>query len=315
VGLKGYLKTKDLNMTTTNKYVLITGGTSGIGYELAKVFAKDGYNLVIVSRSTERLSAVAAELGQEFGIQVKTIDKDLFKAGAAKEVYEQTSQWGIRVDVLVNNAGQAEYGAFAETDLDRDIDLIHLDVIALVSLTKFYLKDMVARNEGKILNLASSLAKSPTPLMAIYAASKSFVLSFTEALIQEVKDTNVTLTALMPNATDTDFFHKANATDTVAYKKLTFYKPEEIAAAAYEGLMAGTDKVVPGVINKVQTFMNNALPDSVVTAMTGGITAESTSGKEHTEHAASAAERASINDRTGNSQGDFKGHDGHVHEG
>jgi short-subunit dehydrogenase len=302
-------------MTTTNKYALITGGTSGIGYELAKVFAKDGYNLVIVSRSTERLSAVAAELGQEFGVQVKTIDKDLFKAGAAKEVYEQTSQWGIRVDVLVNNAGQAEYGAFAETDLNRDIDLIHLDVIALVSLTKFYLKEMVARNEGKILNLASSLAKSPTPLMAVYAASKAFVLSFTEALIREVKDTNVTLTALMPNATDTDFFHKANATDTVAYKKLTFYKPEEIAAAAYEGLMAGTDKVVPGVINKVQTFINNALPDSVVTAMTGGITAESTSGKEHTEHAASAAERASINDRTGNSQGDYKGHDGHVHEG
>jgi short-subunit dehydrogenase len=302
-------------MTTTNKYALITGGTSGIGYELAKVFAKDGYNLVIVSRSTERLSAVAAELGQEFGVQVKTIDKDLFKAGAAKEVYEQTSQWGIRVDVLVNNAGQAEYGAFAETDLNRDIDLIHLDVIALVSLTKFYLKEMVARNEGKILNLASSLAKSPTPLMAVYAASKAFVLSFTEALIREVKDTNVTLTALMPNATDTDFFHKANATDTVAYKKLTFYKPEEIAAAAYEGLMAGTDKVVPGVINKVQTFINNALPDSVVTAMTGGITAESTSGKEHTEHAASAAERARINDRTGNSQGDYKGHDGHVHEG
>jgi len=300
---------------TTNKYALITGGTSGIGYELAKLFAKDGYNLVIVSRSTERLNAVAQEFGQEFGIQVKIIEKDLFKAGAAKEVYEQTSQWGIRVDVLVNNAGQAEYGAFAETDLDRDIDLIHLDVIALVSLTKFYLKEMVARNEGKILNLASSLAKSPTPLMAVYAASKAFVLSFTEALIQEVKDTNVTLTALMPNATDTDFFHKANATDTVAYKKLTFYKPEEIAAAAYEGLKAGTDKVVPGVINKVQTFINNALPDSVVTAMTSGITAESTSGKEETEHAASAAERATINDRTGSSQGDYKGHDGHVHEG
>ncbi|CAM3833696.1 SDR family oxidoreductase [Mucilaginibacter galii] len=301
-------------MTTTQKYALITGGTSGIGYELSKLFAKDGYNLIIVSRSDERLDDVARQFEQQYNIQVKTLAKDLFKPGAAKEVYEQTTQWGITVDVLVNNAGQAEYGAFAETDLDRDIDLVHLDIIALMSLTKYYLKDMLARNEGRILNLASSLAKSPTPLMAVYAASKAFVLSFTEALVQEVKDTNVTLTALMPNATDTDFFHKANATDTVAYKKLVFYKPEEIAEAAYEGLMAGTDKVVPGIINKVQTAMNNTLPDSVVTAMTGGITAESTSGKQHTEHEASAEERTHINNKTGNSQGDLTSHEGHVHE-
>jgi len=301
-------------MTTNQKYALITGGTSGIGYELSKLFAKDGYNLIIVSRSDERLDDVAREFEQQFNIEVKTLAKDLFKPGAAKEVYEQTTQWGIPVNVLVNNAGQAEYGAFAETDLDRDIDLVHLDIIALMSLTKYYLKDMLARNEGKILNLASSLAKSPTPLMAVYAASKAFVLSFTEALVQEVKDSNVTLTALMPNATDTDFFHKAKATETVAYKKMTFYKPEEIAEAAYEGLMVGTDKVVPGVMNKVQTAVNNILTDNAATAFAGTITAPSTSGKQHTEHAASAEERTHINNQTGNSQGDLTSHEGHVHE-
>jgi short-subunit dehydrogenase len=301
-------------MTTNNKYALITGGTSGIGYELSKMFAKDGYNLIIVSRSDERLEEVAREFEQEYNIEVKTLAQDLFKPGAAKEVYNQTTHWGITVNVLVNNAGQAEYGTFTETDLDRDIDLIHLDVIALVSLTKYYLKDMVARNEGKILNLASSLAKSPTPLMAVYGAAKSFVLSFTEALIQEVKDTNVTLTALLPNATDTDFFHKAQATNTVAYKKMTFYKPEEIAGAAYEGLMAGTDKVIPGVMNKVQTVVNNMLTDSAATAVAGMITAEANTGKQSTTHPASAQERAAINKSTGRAEGDFNSHEGHLHE-
>jgi short-subunit dehydrogenase len=301
-------------MTTNSKYALITGGTSGIGYELSKLFAKDGYNLIIVSRSDERLDDVAREFEQQFDVEVKTLPKDLFKPGAAKEIHEQTTQWGITVDVLVNNAGQAEYGAFAETDLDRDIDLVHLDIIALMSLTKYYLKDMLARNDGKILNLASSLAKSPTPLMAVYAASKAFVLSFTEALIQEVKDTNVTLTALMPNATDTDFFHKAKATETVAYKKMTFYKPEEIALAAYEGLMAGTDKVVPGVINKIQTAFNNILTDSGATAVAATMTAPSTSGKQHTEHLASSEERTAINSQTGSTQGDLSSHEGHAHE-
>lgn len=306
------LKVKD--MSNINKYALITGGTSGIGYELSKVFAKDGYNLIIVSRSDERLEEVAREFEQMFNIEVKTIAKDLFKPGAAKEVYEQTTQWGITVNVLVNNAGQAEYGKFIDTELERDIDLVHLDVIALMSLTKFYLKEMVARNEGKILNLASSLSKQPTPLMAVYAAAKAFVLSFTEALIQEVKDTNVTLTALMPNATDTDFFHKAKAVDTVAYKKMTFYTPQEVAEAAYEGLQAGTDKVVPGVINKINMITNDLLPDKAVAAMGTMLTAPSESGKQHTEHAASAEERATINNKTGSTQGDYNSHEGHVHE-
>ena len=301
-------------MNIQQKYALITGGTSGIGYELSKLFARDGYNLVLVSRSDERLEEVAREFEEQFNVEVKTIAKDLFKPGVAKEIHEQTAQWGLTINALVNNAGQAEYGAFVETDLDRDIDLIHLDVIALVSLTKYYLKEMVARNEGKILNVASSLAVTPTPLMAVYGAAKAFVLSFTEAVIQEVKDTNVSLTALLPNATDTDFFHKAKATETVAYKKMTFYKPEEVAAAAYQSLQAGEAKVEPGIINKVNNFFNRILPDSVAATVTSGITAPSTSGKQHTEHAASAEERAAITNQTGNREGDFTSHQGHQHE-
>ncbi len=167
-------------MTSENNnqkcYALITGGTSGIGYELAKCFADDGYNLIIVARSENALQKVADELQQQYGIKVHTISKDLMIPGAAKEVYQQTQTLGVAVDVLVNDAGQGYWGKFAETDLDREIDLVHLNIIALMSLTKFYLKEMIARGSGKILQLASSLSKAPSPYMSVYAASKAFVL-------------------------------------------------------------------------------------------------------------------------------------------
>lgn len=301
---------------TQGKHVLITGGTSGIGYELAKQFAADGYNLTLVARAADRLQAVSEELKQQHGIQVNTIEKDLFKPGAAREIYDQTKELGLTIDVLVNDAGQGEYGKFAETDLDREIDLVHLDIIAVISLTKFYLKEMIARNDGKILQLASSLSKAPTPYMAVYAASKAFVLSFTEALIEELKDTNVTLTALLPGATDTDFFHKAGAETTVTYKETPLYEPEQVAKAGYEGLMSGKSKVIPGVINKTQAAMSTILPDGAVTAMMDKQMKQSDKedGKESITHAASAAERESINKSTNKGDKDLHDHEGHVHE-
>ena len=294
------------------KNVLVTGGTSGIGYELAKLFAEGGYDVTLVARNADRLEAVSDELKKQYGVQVHTIQKDLFKPGAAKEVYDETKQQGITVDVLVNDAGQGEYGKFVDTDLDREIDLIHLDIIAVVSLTKFYLKDMVARGEGKIMQLASTLSKAPTPFMSVYAASKAFILSFTEALIEETKETGVTLTSLLPGATDTDFFHKAGAENTVTYKETPMYNPEEVAKAGYEGLMSGKSKVIPGAMNKTQATMSTLMPDGAVTSMMNKQMqpSEKEGGKEGISHPASAAERSSIQ----STDGDIQEHEGHVHE-
>lgn len=304
------------NQDNKGKLALITGGTSGIGYELAKQFAADGFNLVLVARVTDRLQAVSDEFKNQYGVQVHTIEKDLFKPGAAKEIYDETTRLGQTVDVLVNDAGQGEYGKFTDTDLDREIDLIHLDIIAVVSLTKFYLKDMVAHNAGKILQLASTLSKAPTPYMSVYAASKAFILSFTEALIEELKDTNVTLTALLPGATDTDFFHKAGAENTVTYRETPMYNPEEVAKAGYEGLMSGKNKVIPGAMNKTQSFMSTLMPDGAVTSMMNKQMQESDKedGKETIGHAASAAERNSISKTTQSADKDLQDHEGHVHE-
>ncbi|HMK05903.1 MAG TPA: SDR family NAD(P)-dependent oxidoreductase, partial [Flavobacterium sp.] len=223
-------------MENNIKHALITGATSGIGYELAKLFANEGYNLVLVARNQENLESTASEL-QELNatIHCHIIAVDLFQDGAAQKVYEATSGMGITIDVLVNDAGQGEWGPFSETDLKRELDIIHLNIISLVSLTKFYLKEMTARNEGKILQLASSVSKVPSPSLSVYAATKAFVLSFTEALIEELKETNVTVSALQPNATDTDFFHKAKAENSKIYREGSMYSPEEVAKAGFEG--------------------------------------------------------------------------------
>src|SRR5688500_18697580 len=201
------------------KYALITGATSGFGYELARIFASNGFNLVLVARSGEKLRDVAADLTQSFLVEVLTVEKDLFKPSAAEEIHAEMQAKKITIDVLVNDAGQGEHGNFLEYDLARDIDMIQLNITSLVCLTKLFLRDMVARNEGKILQVASLLGKYPTPLMSVYAATKAFVLIFTEGLIQEIKDTNVTLTVLMPGASDTDFFHKAGGEDSRTYRE------------------------------------------------------------------------------------------------
>jgi uncharacterized protein len=153
-------------------YALITGGTSGIGYELAKCLAADKIPLVLVARSEEGLQKTAAEFRERYGVDVKTIAKDLVVPGAAREVYEQVKAMGLTVDVLVNDAGQGVWGRFAGTELDKEIDLVHLNIISLVSLTKYFLREMLQRGNGKILQLASQLAKVTSPYMAVYAALK-----------------------------------------------------------------------------------------------------------------------------------------------
>jgi short-subunit dehydrogenase len=248
-----------------NRYALITGASNGIGYELAKLFAGDGYNLIIVARTAEDLQQRADEFKQQYGVDVIPIAKDLFQPEAPFELYDEVKSKNLTVDVLVNDAGQGQFGLFVETDIRRLLDIIQLNVNSLTVLTHLFLKDMVARNEGKILQLASIASQLPGPWQAVYHATKAYVLSFTEALIRELKDSAVSLTALQPGATDTDFFNKAEMQESkILDTKLS--DPAKVAKDGYEALMSGDDKIVSGFKNKAMTSMSNVMPETAVAA-------------------------------------------------
>ncbi|MXV53172.1 SDR family NAD(P)-dependent oxidoreductase [Pedobacter sp. HMF7647] len=254
-------------MENEQKYALITGATSGIGYELAKLFAQDHYNLVIVARDEAELSKTASELENQFGITVTTFQKDLFNKEAAFEIYDETQAKGLNIDVLVNNAGQGQFGEFVDTDINRELDIIHLNICSTVILTKSFAQDMVARGDGKILNVASIAGKVPGPFQAVYHGTKAFVHSFNEAVNNELKGTGVTLTSLLPGATDTDFFNKAEMLDSKIVQEGKLGDPAQVAKDGYDALMAGEDKVISGMKNKMQVAMSNVTPDSAVAEM------------------------------------------------
>jgi short-subunit dehydrogenase len=254
-------------MENNQKYALITGATSGIGYELAKLFAQNKYNLVNVARSEEELRSRETEFS-DYGVEVISIAKDLSDRNQALELCEGISAKGIRVDILVNDAGQGLYGEFKDTDLERELAIIDLNIGATVILTKHFLQEMVERNDGKILNLASIASKLPGPRQSVYHATKAFILSFSEALRSELSETNVTVTALLPGVTDTDFFRKAEMLDSKAVQdKEVMANPADVARDGYDALMAGDDKVISGFKNKVQVAASNLVPDSTVADM------------------------------------------------
>ena len=251
-------------MKTNKNYVLITGGTSGIGLELAKLFANDGYNLIIVARDENELSATAGELKQQYNVDVVTISKDLFYPGNAFELYDEIKSKNLDVEILVNDAGQGVYGEFLDTDINREINIINLNITSLVVLTKQFVKDMVGNGSGKILNLASIASTVPGPLQSVYHGTKAFVLSFSEAIRNELKDTGVSVTALLPGATDTDFFNKADMQQSKLVVKGSMSTPEDVAKDGYKALMEGDDKIVSGLKNKMQVAMSNVMPDEAL---------------------------------------------------
>lgn len=250
-------------MGPENKYALITGATSGIGLELAKLFAADKYNIVMIARDERELFKTAAMLNGE-GIDTITISKDLFNPKAAFEIYDELKMKGITIEILVNDAGQGVYGQFVETELKRELDIIQLNIASVVSLTKLFLKDMVTRKSGKILNLASIAGKVPGPYQAVYHGTKAFIHSFTEAIRSELKDTGVTVTSLLPGATDTDFFNKADMESSKVVQEGELGDPAKVAKDGYDALMAGEDMVISGFKNKVQVAMSNIIPDHMV---------------------------------------------------
>lgn len=251
-------------MSNSEKYALITGGSGGIGFELAKLFAKDQYKLILVARNDTELQNKAQELRQQSAVEVITIAKDLFNPQSPFEVYDELKARGIEVEVLVNDAGQGEYGEFKDTDLKRELDIIQLNIGAPVILTKCFLKDMIARKGGKILNVGSIAGELPGPLQSVYHGTKAFINSWTEAIRNEVKDKGITITLLLPGATDTDFFNKADMTESKIVQETKLSDPSTVAKDGYEALMSGDDKIISGLKNKVQVAMGNVMPDSMV---------------------------------------------------
>jgi hypothetical protein len=252
-------------MVTEEKYALVTGATSGIGKELVKLFVKDNYNLVIVARTQDELNNTANELKLENGnVKIIPIAKDLFKRESPFELYDEVKQKGIQVDVLVNDAGQGQYGEFVNTDINRELDIIQLNIGAYVVLTKLFLKDMVARGSGKILNVASIASKIPGPWQSVYHGTKAFVHSFNESVRAEIKDTGVTLTSLLPGPTETDFFHKAEMENSKMVQGQELANAAAVAKDGYEALMDGKDMIISGFKNKAQVIMGNITPDSMV---------------------------------------------------
>lgn len=253
-------------MITARKYTLITGGSCGIGYELAKQFAAHGHNLILVARDKTILDEVAVEINNLYKVHILTISKDLFHYNNARELYDEVKQKEIVVDILVNDAGQGLYGEFKDTDLERELDIIHLNICSLVVLTKLFLKDMLQKGEGRILNVSSIASRLPGPWQSVYHATKAFVQSFTEAIREETKDQGIAITALLPGATNTDFFRKAGMLHSKVVVDKELDDPAVVAEAGYKALMKGDDMVVSGGKNKFQAMMAAITPDAKLAA-------------------------------------------------
>jgi len=237
---------------------LITGASGGIGLELARIFAEQGYALVLVARSRQRLEEIAVELKPT---PVQVLAKDLTLVGASEGVYREVP----KVDVLVNNAGFGVYGPFLKTPLDEELGMLQLNMTALVVLTKLYLPGMVAAGNGRILNVASTAAFQPGPLMALYYATKAFVLSFSEAIGSELEGTGVTVTALCPGPTATGFQARTKLEKSRLFKSMKVMDARTVAEAGHRALMAGKPVVIPGLMNKLLAQSVRFTPRALVT--------------------------------------------------
>jgi short-subunit dehydrogenase len=243
---------------------VITGGSSGIGLELAKLFARDGFDLVLVARTPTTLEQAAAELRRGSSGSVTTICADLATAGAVDQIIAELTSSGARVEALVNNAGFGAEGPFAIMPPDDVLGMLQVNVVALTLLTQRILPDMVRRGSGKILNVASTAAFQPGPRMAVYYASKSYVLSFSEALSEELRGTGVVVSALCPGPTSTNFQQRANIERSGLVNMGFTMSAPAVARIGYVGLQRRQRVVVPGLINRVMAVLTPLLPRRIV---------------------------------------------------
>jgi hypothetical protein len=247
---------------------LITGASNGIGLELAKIHASKGGDLVLVARNKSKLDELKHELETKFNIKVYTIGKDLSASNAAKEVYDETSKQQIKIEYLINNAGFGDFGFFAETDWNKELQLINLNITTLTQFTKLYLQDMLKRKSGKIMNVASTAAFQSGPTMAVYYATKAYVLSFSEAVDNEVRDQGISITALCPGATESGFQAAAAMEESNLVKGRKLPGSKEVAEYGYAAMLKGKTVAIHGFMNWIMANSVRFIPRSIVVKVT-----------------------------------------------
>ncbi|HOC07045.1 MAG TPA: SDR family oxidoreductase [Bacillota bacterium] len=254
---------------TNNKTAVVTGASRGIGYELSRLLARDGYNLILIARNEELLGQVARELEAEFNIKAYVLAQNLSDAMAGDQIAARIKELNLPIHILVNNAGFGCQGPFSKSNSVSNLEMILTNTVALTRLTQIFIPELVA-NKGKILNTSSQAAFQPVPYFAVYAATKAYVLSFSQALAEELKPKGVTVTALCPGVTKTDFIRRAGMEDTrAAQGKLI--SSRAVAEIGYRGMLGGKTVVVPGIKEKVMTAAGRVAPRRLVAKIAGSL--------------------------------------------
>lgn len=246
---------------------LVTGASSGIGLELAKVLASNGHDVVLTARNADALEALAGVVEGKYGTKATVIALDLAEPGAPRSLFASLTEQRVQIDILVNNAGFGLGGPFAETEITREIEMIDLNITALTHLTKLCLAPMLARRSGRIMNVASTAGFQPGPLMSVYYASKAYVISFSEALAEELRETGITVTTLCPGPTATNFASVAGLKNSRLFRMGGVAPADEVAEFAYEAMMAGKRIAIPGMKNKIIAQGNRIVPRMLATRL------------------------------------------------
>ena len=250
---------------------LITGGSGGIGLELSKLFASDGIDLMLVARNEEKLINIKEELETKNNIEVHILPIDLSVKNSPNKIFDFTKDNDLRIEYLINNAGFGHFGYFYDNDWEKEASMINLNITSLTHLTKLFLAEMIEKNSGKILNVASTAAFQPGPLMAVYYATKAYVLHFSEAINEELDGKNITVTALCPGPTETSFQERAEMEDSKFLDIANLQTARDVAEFGYNAMQKGQSLAIPGFSNKITAFMNRILPRKTIVNMVKNI--------------------------------------------
>jgi len=256
------------------QYALVTGASSGIGLELSRLLAQDHYNLILTARNKSRLNELADEFQSNFGIETITIPLDLTESDAARTLYKEVDTHQITPNILINNAGIASYGSFLESEWSDLHEMIQLNMQALTEITYRFLPEMVQLRSGKIMNVASTASFQPGPLMAVYYATKAYVLSFSEALAEELSEQGISVTSLCPGPTDTKFQQRAGMEQSRLVNNSLIMDAQTVAQKGYKDLMKEKRISIPGLSNKIGVFSTRFVPRKWLTSLVKMIQAE-----------------------------------------